>query len=355
MVICLKKFKIFTFALTVIAISVLLVFSEVCKSGIERGMLICGNVIIPSLFPFTVCILIIVNLKLTLKNKFVSKILKTVFGQNFDMFCVMIFSFIGGYPIGCKLIDELYTQEKIDIKTANLMQMYCVNAGPAFIITAVGTGILNSKNLGIVLFASHIGASVLIAIFLSRFTRNHLKENTSEKEKINSFSELFVNSVSSAASSVMGICCYVLLFSVINSFLVYFFGDIPILKNIIFFTEVTSGITYTQNVFLISFLLGFSGISIWCQILTLSKNAKPDFKLFVFGRILHGALSSLLTFIILKLFKIKQNTISNHLLNGKKIFYTDFALAISLALMLIVLLIYIFSENYSRNLKDDMI
>lgn len=355
MVIYLKKFKFLTFVAMSIAVSVLLIFSDICKNGIERGMLICGNVIIPSLFPFTVCILIIVNIKLTLKNRFVSKILKFVFGQNFDMFCVMIFSFVGGYPIGSKLIDELYSQNKINKKTANLMQMYCVNAGPAFIITAVGKGIFNSKDLGIVLFLSHITASIIIAILLSPFAKKELNENYTEKENTKNFSALFVNAVSDASSAVMNICCYVLLFSVINSLVVYFFGNTPILKNIIFFTEVTSGITYTKNIFFISFLLGFSGISIWCQILTLSKKAKPDFKLFVFGRILHGTISLCLTYIILKLFKIEQSTVSNNSLLGRKMFYNGAMLSISLAIMIIVLLIYIFSENYSRKLSEDMI
>ena len=44
------------------------------------------------------------------------------------------------------------------------MLRFCVNAGPAFIISAVGAGMLGSVRMGVVLFAAHILASVLVGI-----------------------------------------------------------------------------------------------------------------------------------------------------------------------------------------------
>ncbi len=350
-----NSFKIFAVLLTAVVIVIMIIFPDICKSGISRGLLICSNVIIPSLFPFTVCILMIMNFGINFKNNFFSKILYIVFGQNFQMFSVMIFSMLGGYPIGCKLINELYLQNKIDKITANIMQMYCVNAGPAFIITAVGSGILSSKDMGIVLFIAHILSSFIIAICVSKFTRKNLQNIMLQSIKTKKISDIFVNSTADAAASVISISTYVILFSCVNSYLVYFFKSIPILKNIIYFTEVTSGVTYTKNLVFISFLLGFSGLSIWCQIFSLSKNAKPDLKLFVFGRLLHGVISSIITHIIFKFFKVKQNVISNNLLGSGKLYYTNAALSFSMVVMIIVLLVYIYSKNNSRKLINDMV
>ena len=123
----------------------------------------------------------------------------------------------------------------------------------------------------------------------------------------------------------------------------------------LFFTEVTSALTYTKNAVFIAFLLGFAGISVWCQIFSVSKEAKPDFKLFVLGRFLHGGLSSAITYFLLKVFKIKQNVFSNLLNNRVKICYDDISVSFSLAIMIIVLLIYIYSKNSSRKLLDDVI
>ena len=336
-------------------ITVLIIFSDVCKSGVERGLLICGNVIIPSIFPFSVCVLFILNMNISINSKRLSKVLNKFLGQNFDMFVVSIFSLIGGYPIGCKLVNELYTQQKIDKKTANIMQMYCVNAGPAFIITAVGSGILNSKTVGLILFFSHLTSTLIITTVCGKFTRKNLKTVNFKTNNIKTLAEIFVSSTSNAASSVINICIYVILFSVLNSYIAYFLGDIPILKNMLFFTEVTSALTYTKNAVFIAFLLGFAGISVWCQIFSVSKEAKPDFKLFVLGRFLHGGLSSAITYFLLKVFKIKQNVFSNLLNNSVKICYDDISVSFSLAIMIIVLLIYIYSKNSSRKLLDDVI
>lgn len=348
-------FKIAVFLLSMTAITLMLIFPDICKSGVSRGMLICGNVIIPAIFPFMVCILLIIKTELSVKNKFFSKILYVVFGQNFDLFKVFVFSMIGGYPIGAKLINELCSQGKIDLKTANIMQMYCVNAGPAFIISAIGNGIFKSTTIGVILFAAHISASALIAIFTRKFIQKIFNNIKIDRKNKYTFSENFVLSTADAASSVMCICTYVILFSVLNSYIVYFFEDIPILKNIIYFTEVTSGVTYTNNVVFVSFLLGFAGISIWCQIFSLSDKAKVNFKLFILGRLLHGSISSVITLIILKIFKVAKTTVSNNTLSSSKLFYDNIYLSISLTIMLIVLCIYIYSKNYSRKIIEDMI
>lgn len=349
-----SKFKTATVALVMTILIILIVFSDICKDGVERGMLICANVIIPSLFPFMVCILIIVNMNVTIKNKLISKIIFKLFGQNTEMFFVMILSMLGGYPIGCKLINELYVQDRMNKKTANIMQIYCVNAGPAFIITAIG-GILGSEKIGNILFFSHISASIILALLTSKLLCKKCNRNTVNKINYKSFSEILVRSTADATSCIMSICAYIILFSVINSYLIYFFKDIPILNCLFYFTEVTSGITFTKNIIFISFLLGFAGLSIWCQIFSISKNATPDLKMFILGRILHGSISSLITLIFTNLFKIKVNVFSNSLIRDQKFCYNDITLSVSLVIMLIVLLIYIYSKNYSRKIIDDVI
>lgn len=348
------KSKLFVISIIFILITVLIVFSDICKTGIERGIMICGNVIIPSLFPFTVCVLMLMNLNITVKNKIFLKFLYCTFGQSFEMFCVMFFSMLGGYPIGCKLINEMFKDEKINSKAAHIMQMYCVNAGPAFIISAVGCGVIHSKTVGIILFLSHISVSFVMAICAAKFLRKNYKI-TEQKRAEKPYSEIFVNSVYNASTAVLSICAYVILFSCLNTYIAYFFENFKFLKSIIFFTEITSGITNTKNIIFISFLLGFAGISIWCQIFALSKNVKIDFKLFILGRILHGGISAAVTFLLLKVFKVSLTVFANLQTVDKKFFYDSISLSISLAIMIIVLLICIYTKNCSRKIIKDMI
>lgn len=44
------------------------------------------------------------------------------------------------------------------------MLRFCVNGGPAFIISAVGAGMMGSVRFGVVLFTAHLLASLLIGI-----------------------------------------------------------------------------------------------------------------------------------------------------------------------------------------------
>lgn len=350
-----KVYKFLFYAFLIVVLTFMIIKPKVCAAGVSRGLLVCTNVIIPSLFPFMVCVLLLMKKQIHTNNKILSKILYLVFGHNFDMFITFLFSTLGGYPVGCKLINELYVQKKINLKTANIMQCYCVNAGPAFVITAVGVGIFSSKKIGIILFLSHISASLIMAIFAAKYTRKNFKETQTIKSHKNTFAENFVLSTADAAASIIGICSFIILFSAINSYLEYFSNRVPILEIITYFTEVTIGTTKCKNIVFASFLLGFSGVSIWCQILSTSKNAKINFKLFVMGRFLHATLSSVITFFILKYVNLPINTISNKKLINIDIFYTNFSLAISLAIMIMVLLIYFFSKNCSRKLLDDMI
>ena len=294
-------------------------------------------------------------MNISFKNKLLSKVIYTCFGQNFEMFLVMLFSMLGGYPIGCKLINEMCLQNKIDKKSANIMQMYCVNAGPAFIITAVGGGILANKTLGIILFVAHITSSIILALFTAKRIRKNCKNYNYPNKKLTKFSDIFVKSTADAAQSVMTICFYVILFSVINSYLIFLLGDVPVLRYIFYFTEVTTAVTYTKNIYFISFLLGFSGFSIWCQIFSLSKSANIDLKFLILGRILHGGISCFVTRLLTKIFNISNAVYSNAQLSGKGFFYDDLAVTLSLSVMVVVLLIFIYSKNNSGKIIDDMV
>lgn len=348
-----SKMLLMSFIIPVVVM--LIIMPDIASTGVEKGLMICSNVIIPSLFPFMVCILCLVNYDINFENVILSKIIYKILGQNIEMFSIFIFSMLGGYPIGCKLINEMYLQNKISKKSANFMQMYCVNAGPAFVVTAIGSGYFKSKKIGIVLLVSQLLASFVIAILTAKYTRKGIvKQQVITAKKISIYDN-FVLSVSSAAGSVMNICAFVIYFSAINSYFEYLFNGIPILQNIINFTEVTTGIFRTNNVVFASFLIGFAGISIWCQIFSISKDARVNFKLFIIGRLTHGLISSFVTYFLIKTFKVSVTTISNGVLSGKKYFYTDISLSISMFVMITVLLIYIFSKNCSRKIIDDVV
>lgn len=345
--------KIFGVLIAIIIIILIIIAPEICINGAQKGLLICGNVIIPSLFPFAACVLFIMKTNILSKIKIIKPIAKKLFNQTEEMFCVMLFSMVGGYPIGARLINQLYADEKIDTKTAHVMQCYCVNAGPAFVLVAVGSGILNSKLLGMLLLTSHLLSSIFIALICSKF----LKNNNISKAKIRiiSLSDCFVEGVADAASSTLSICAYVILFSVINSYLSAASDAFPLLKFVSSLCEVTSSVANTRNIYIISFLLGFSGIAILFQVLACSKYCGVNLPIFIAFRIIHGGLSVFILFLLFKIFNISISTISNKTNFELSYTFSGVSLAFSLAIMIILLLISVNGKNYGRNHIKDMI
>ncbi len=349
-----KKTKILSAIFVAIFGLLILCFPKISKDGISRGLILSTNVIIPSLFPFMVCVSMIIKYGLKIKNTIFNKIIYKLFGHNFDMFLVFLLSLIGGYPVGAKLVNDLYSEKNIDNETADIMLMYSVNAGPAFIMSIVG-GVLGSKTIGIMLFVSHIASSILLAfIFANRLKRRKNTIKNKLKKSI-SFSEIFVQSVGDACDSIVKICSFIVLFSAFRSYFDYFLCDLTTIKNVSLLFEVTSAIYKTNNIYLISFLLGFSGISIWCQIFAISKNRKINFKMFALGRILHGTFSVLLIKILLKIFKLKIATFSNGFNIKSNYLYSDAILFFSIVIMIIAFLIFIYAKNNSGKFINDVI
>ena len=237
---------------------------------------------------------------------------------------------------------------------ANTMITYCVNAGPSFIVIVVG-GSLKSKSIGVVLLVSHILSSLLLALLCSKELKNNKRTTTNKKTIVKSFSHCFVESVNDAIESIINICGFVIIFSSINSYIDFFFSDIKILKILSSFTEVTSSVIKCNNIYFVSFLLGFSGISIWCQIFAISQEYNINKLRFVLSRITHGILSVIITKTILKIFVIKIPTFTNNINYDIKYLYSDVVLLNSMIIMLISFLMFLYFKNNSRKFINDVI
>ena len=333
----------------------LIINPEISQNAIKNGLFISANVIIPTLFPFMFCVCMIIKYGFTLKNKFINKILFKIFGHNFDMFFVFLLSLLGGYPVGASLLTELKKRNIIDEKSQNIMLTYCVNAGPAFVVSVIGVNVLGSKTIGVLLLTSHIIASFLMAVvcglLLKRqnFKSNKIYPNTKK------FAEIIVESVNTATGNILKICSFITVFFAINAYLDLYFSNIPIIKYISFFTEVTSAVYRTKNITFISFLLGFAGLSIWFQIFSICNGKKINIITFALSRVLHGGISVVITKILLNVFEIKISTYSNNISVIKNNSYSGITLSISMTIMIIVFISYLYSKNNSGKILNDVI
>ena len=295
-------------ALGITAVMVLYLFIKKPTSlllGAARGMMLCYEVVIPSIFPFTVLALIIFNSNvLNFTHKVIAKISYALFGLSSHAFIALIMSFLGGFPVGARLVSNLYETELITDKTAVRMLYYTVNPAPAFLIIAVGEVMLNSKAFGTVLYLSNITASLLICFIMSFYEKSEPKILKTVSRKRESACEIFVNSVTEAATSIISVCGFVILFSslseVLKTVLTFKFSEY-----IISLTEISQGAPLVaKNVIFLSFLTGFSGFCVHFQVLSVAKKIKINYLKFCTARIINGGLTAVIAFFITNVFKI---------------------------------------------------
>ena len=308
----------------------------VCRENVAKAIIICGQVLIPSLFPFGVCVLFI------LKSDAITPINPS--------FLIFLFSLLGGNPMGANLLNEEVLSKRLDRENAEKMLHSCVNAGPAFIVSAVGAGVLNSQKIGYVLLVSHILASLVICLISSP-----IRQNKTEKREYISPIDNFVVSAAESAKAVISICGFVILFSVLTGYLEYYGNRFPILIPLIYLTEITVAVTKTRNIVLISFLLGFSGFCIWAQVLSVGKDIKINIMKFAFFRLIHGTLSAVFTYITLKIIPLEIPVFSNGVNFSFKPFVSSAALGISLLVLGIVFIISLSKDRENRKILEEFI
>ncbi len=71
---------------------------------------------------------------------------------------------LSGYPVGSKMVADLYMQGQITKEESFKMTSFCSTSGPMFIVGAVGIGMFKNSTVGYILFISHVLGAILNGI-----------------------------------------------------------------------------------------------------------------------------------------------------------------------------------------------
>ena len=284
----------------------LLVFSKEVGLGIRFGMERCATVLIPSLFPFMVLSIFLSLAEVsTVLARPLGWISERCFALPRDMGILVLLSFIGGYPVGARMVSSLYSQRRIEKETAERMLCFCVNAGPSFVISAVGAGMLQDKVAGVVLLCSQVCASLLVGIASARGAKVPRQRT---KSPYMAPVPAFVSAVAAAATSMLHLCGFAVLFAGANALLqaVRIPGAISnllgleqqlveiVLSGML---EVTGGCAAAAalgggaGVGLVAAFLSFGGLSVCFQVMAMFEDRALSFRKFFLMRILHIAVA----------------------------------------------------------------
>ena len=295
----------------------LLKYPETASLGVQNGLSLCAQVVIPSLFPFMALAAFITKSGLCkVIGKFLQPVTKLLFHLPGTTAAAIIMAFIGGFPVGARMTAELLNRKEISAQHAQRMMLFCVNAGPAFVISAVGSAMFKSEKAGLILFASQILSSTIVGIISGFFARNEplsAVQNT-KKNKNADWINAFVEGVADAATAMFSVCAWVILFACIISLVGLLNLGSTADTFLACVLEVTTGCSKAAgkvSLPVIALIIGWSGFSVMCQVLPYAVRTGVKLYKFVSARAVSGIISAAICWCLLKIFPIDIETFSN--------------------------------------------
>ena len=171
-----------------------------------------------------------------------------------------------------------------------------LSRNPGFIVVTVGEAMLGSRNDGYRLLIAHTVSALIIAIISRFFYKKTADVKTIQEVSVepHSLSEMFTDSVYSAAKSMLSVSAFVVVFSGLGSIFAVALKTFPLFSKIFrACLEVTAGIGFfgRKQLPIIAFFLGFGGISVHFQVLSNAKVLNCPYSFLFLSRIIHGLLS----------------------------------------------------------------
>lgn len=288
--------------------ALLLVFPQAAGTGVKRGLAVCGQLLIPSLFPFMVLSGFVIQSGLAGGiGRRLNPLMTRLFGLSGNAAVAVIASLLGGYPAGANAVAQLIEQGEIDAAEGRRLLRICVNAGPAFIIGGIGAGMLGSAQAGLLLLTAHIVSSLLVML-MEREPYTPLKVLRAPAVSIGT---AVTNSVNATCSALLSMCGFVLLSSAALS-LTDALGGAAFSRSILrcAFTciiEVSTGCVEAAALgalapFWIGAALGFGGLSVHGQIAARTAAHNLMTVGFFRTRLLHALLGGCLSFLLFHFF-----------------------------------------------------
>lgn len=366
----------------------LVLWPEQAMEAMRDGLRLCGNVILPSLFPFFVLSSLVVELGMSrYLGKLLEPVMAPLFRVNGNCAAALALGFVGGYPVGARTAIQIYERGQCSRTEAERMLAFCNNSGPAFILGAVGAGVFGSGLAGLLLYLVHLAASLIVGV-LFRFYKSHEKPQTRKSQgpqfQAASFPSAFTSSITGALQSTINICAFILFFTVFLRILAHA-GILNFLSRFLSILlaplgmdqtwterlltglmEVSSGVSsltdgaLSGRLSMAAFMLGWAGVSVHCQVLAFLGDSGLSIRTYITGKLLHGALSALLANLLFQIIPLSSPAAFYLAEQAEAIAGLDFHRALTISataawvmwLLFLALTVWVVQKNSSKGRKS---
>ena len=319
----------------------LMIFPKQVFEASLRGLNAWWTIVLPALLPFFIMSQILIAFGIV---QFLGVLLEPVMRPVFRLpgtgAFVLAVGYTSGAPISAIVTADLRKKQLLTRNEAERIICFTNNASPLFMFGAIGVGMFKSPEIGVIVAISHYLANIFLGICLRFWTPknygiHHNSQNLgfkmafktlieSQMSNKKTLGEILGDAIRNSLQSLAQIGGFIILFSVIielltifnvinlTSILLTFFLsplmlDFQLAKGIASgFVEMTVGSKLIAEsssplhlkVAAICLILGWSGLSIHAQALSMLATTDIRFYPFVIARFLHGIISAAIALMI---------------------------------------------------------
>lgn len=331
-------------------LTAILIFPMESYQSALAGLNIFLQSVFPALLPFFIVSEIMTGLGVVdFLSVLLNPIMRPLFRCPGSSSFIWIMSMMSGYPTGARLTAMFCKEKRITACEAQRILSFCSTSGPLFMIGAVAIGMMGTKEGGLVLLISHYLSAFLLGLCFRSYrcredsfqkhkrlrVKHHFNDpgegrglrfalsalDDARRKDGRPVGQLMGDAVRNSVNTLLVVGGFIILFSVAIDLLMRLqiidrmaslaaipmklFSIEPSLLRAITggLFEVTTGsklvsktaVTMQAKIAGVSFLIGWSGLSIHAQSASLLSGTGVNISIYTFGKLLHGILAAVIS------------------------------------------------------------
>ncbi|SHE60585.1 sporulation integral membrane protein YlbJ [Clostridium fallax] len=316
-----RGININTFATIILTIIILyfILSPDQCIKASIKGADLFVNSILPSLFPFMVICNMLMHFNgINIYSKIIGPIICKPLRLSKASSFAIVASFICGYPLGAKYSTDLYENKYIGHEEYSRLLNIASNAGPLFIIGAIGSSMLGNATFGYIILAANYISAIIIGILTIKKRSplsSELPPMIDKKEK--NIGEILKLSITDALTGTLTVGGYVIFFSLLITIIKdnnlskmlfnYNIENFESIKGILLGSiDLTNGanliatsqLDLTLKLCILSFICSFGSFSVLAQVNSFVYKHNISMIKYLLFKILQGVISVIICYII---------------------------------------------------------
>ncbi len=273
----------------------------------KQGLSLCTKAIIPSLFPFMVLSELLIACGFgDFFGRRLGSPLASLFGISRESTASVFLGFLCGFPVGARVAVNLYERGKIDKNECERLLGFSNLPSVAFLVSTVGVSLYQSHAFGILLWFSSMTSAVIVGIVTRKKEAPTKKASSFVVPSLN-FST-FTSAIAHASGAMLSICAYIIFFGAVLGCLSYILAELSLptaLNALLYgFFELSSGVSTAASLsdrlfsaVICGLTVGWSGLSIHCQLITLCDGRDLSYRFYFLARFAEALICALLVLI----------------------------------------------------------